>query len=54
MADLVAEIDVRWSLGDVYAGERVAPAVMGILSEIFRTKRQHPVDAECRAERVSG
>jgi len=31
MADFVIEIDVRRSLGDVYAGERVTHAVMGIL-----------------------
>ncbi|HEU4370300.1 MAG TPA: hypothetical protein VFV05_18920 [Methylomirabilota bacterium] len=31
MADFVVEIDVRRSLGDVYAGERVTHAVMGIL-----------------------
>jgi hypothetical protein len=31
LADFVIEIDVRRSLGDVYAGERVTHAVMGIL-----------------------
>lgn len=31
MADFVIEIDVRRSLGDVYAGERVTHAVMAIL-----------------------
>lgn len=31
MADFVIEIDVRRTLGDVYAGERVTHAVMGIL-----------------------
>lgn len=31
MTDFVIEIDVRRSLGDVYAGERVTHAVMGIL-----------------------
>jgi len=31
MADFVIEVDVRRSLGDVYAGERVTHAVMGIL-----------------------